>query len=102
MRAYAELFILVCLLLLVGTVTAGDASTISKTSGEWIIANGADHFDVTVNVRNSTGAVNGAIVTFSVNDPVYGTINPDPLVTGPDGLATRTFTVGTKSGTALI
>ncbi len=99
MRADANIFLIICLLFLAGTATA--ASTISKTSGDWIIANGHDSFQVTVSVRNTSGLyegpVDGAAVEFST-DPVYGTASSDFVTTGPDGLATTTFTVGTRSG----
>jgi hypothetical protein len=61
-----------------------------------------DHFDVMVNVSNTTGPVNSASVVYTVNDPEFLTVNPDTVTTGLDGLATSTFTVETKSGTATI
>lgn len=101
MRANAGIFIIICLLFLVGTVAATDASVIS-TSKNWVIANGSDQSTITVNVQNNTGPINGAKVDFTIDNSVYGTMSPATVITGPSGSATSTFTVNTKSGTAII
>ncbi len=101
MRANAGIFIIIFLLLLVGTVAAANSGSIS-TSKDWVIADGSDHSTITVTALNSTGPVNGATVDFAVNDPQYGTLVPTTVTTGSTGIATSTFTVNKKSGTATI
>ena len=102
MRAYAGIFIIFSILFLVGTVGAIDASVINPPSKDWVIANGVDQSTLTVNVQNTLGPINGATVTFTVNNSVFGTMSPVTVTTGPSGLATSTFTVNKKSGTAII
>ena len=102
MRAYAGIFIIFCILFLVGTVGAIDASVINPPSKDWVIANGVDQSTITVNVQNNTGSIDRATVTFTVNNSVFGTMSPVTVTTGSSGLATSTFTVNKKSGTAII
>jgi hypothetical protein len=100
MRAKAGIFILIILMLLVGLAEAADDSNISITK-DWPIANGIDQSTVTVLVQNTSGhSISGAKVDFTVNNSVYGTLNPATFITGSSGLATSTFKVNTKSGTA--
>ncbi|MDO8872279.1 MAG: hypothetical protein Q7V05_06065 [Methanoregula sp.] len=101
MRVNAEIFIIICVLFLVGTAGASDTSNIS-ISKDWVIANGVDQSTITVNVQNTSGPINGATVSFMVNNPVYGTMSPATVTTGPSGLVASTFTVNKKSGTAII
>jgi hypothetical protein len=102
MRATVKILFIICLLFLAGTVGAADVSVIS-TSRDWVVANGADQAIITVIVSNTTtGLVEGATVDFSV-DPVFGDMSPaSPPYTGPDGVATSTFTVNKASGAATI
>ena len=101
MRATAKIVLIICCLFLAGTVGAYDPSVIS-TSRDWVVANGADQAIITVNVSNTTtGPVEGASVVFSV-DAVFGKMSPASPVTGPDGVATSTFTVNKTSGLATI
>lgn len=101
MRANAGILIIICVLFLVGTVGASDTSGIS-TGKDWVIANGVDQSTITVNVRNTTDSINGATVSFTVNDSVYGTMSPATVTTGLSGLAVSSFKVNKKSGTAVI
>lgn len=104
MRAKAGILIITCLLLLVGTVEGHlpDTSTIS-TSSPWVIANGVDQAIITVMVSNSTlGPMNSASVSFSVDNPMYGTITPANTTTDTTGKATSAFKVNTRSGSAII
>jgi hypothetical protein len=104
MRTKAGIWIIICLLSLVGMVAGHlpDTSTISTTN-PWVIANGADQTIVTVMVSNSSsGAVQGASVIFTIDNPIYGTFNPATVVSDPAGKATSTFKVNTRSGTAAI
>ncbi len=78
MRAKAGVLIIICLLLLVATVSGHlpDSSTIT-TSNPWVIANGVDQTTITVSVSNmSLGSMQGANVIFTIDNPIYGTINP--------------------------
>ena len=104
MRAKAGVFIFICSLLLVATVSGylPDTSTIT-TSNPWIIANGVDQVTITVNVSNmSFGSLQGANVIFSVDNPVFGTINPVTATSDVTGKATCTFKANTKSGDVVI
>ncbi len=104
MRAKAGILGIVCLMMLVGTVAGHlpDTSTIA-TSTPWVIANGVDQAIITVMVSNSTlGSMNGASVTFSIDNPMYGTITPANTTADTTGKATSTFKVNTRSGSAII
>ena len=106
MRAYAGIFILICLLFLVGTVgAAGIPDTITVTTNKpWIVANNVDTSTITVSVTNTTpgysGNVSGVTVTLAV-DPLYGTLSPT-VPTDGNGNTSSTFKVKTKSGAAQI
>jgi len=102
MRAKAGILLIISLLFLVGAVGALDASVINPPSKDWVIANVIDQSTITVSVQNTLGPINGATVFFSVNNSIYGTMSPATVTTGPSGLATSTFTVNKKSGTAII
>jgi hypothetical protein len=104
MRAKAGVFIIICLLLLVATVSGHlpDSSTIS-TSNSWVTANGVDQTTITVMVSNlSLGSMQGANVIFTIDNPIYGTINPVTTTSDATGKATGTFKANTKSGVAVI
>ncbi|MFY9799898.1 MAG: invasin domain 3-containing protein [Methanoregula sp.] len=104
MRAKAGVFIIICLLLLVATVSGHlpDSSTIS-TSNPWVTANGVDQTTITVMVSNmSLGSMQGANVIFTIDNPIYGTINPVTTTSDATGKATGTFKANTKSGVAVI
>jgi hypothetical protein len=103
MRPNVGWVIIITLLFLAGTAAAGDASVINAPNPDWVIANGVDQTTITVTVQNTTtGPVNGATVTFAVNDSIYGTLSPLTVTTGPSGLATSIVKVNKKSGTANI
>jgi len=107
MRANAGLFLVLGLILIVGSVSASvaDSSSSISSSDEWIVANGYDQCTITVVARNSTMApplVANAQVTFTVDDAQYGSISSLPVTTDISGIATGTFTAKTKSGTAVI
>ena len=55
MRSKVGILVIICLLLMVGTVAGHlpDTSTIT-TSNSWIVANGVDQTTITVMVSNST------------------------------------------------
>lgn len=104
MRANGGIFSLICLLLLVGTVAGHlpDNSTIT-TSKPWVIADGADQTIITVMVSNvSEGAIEGANVIFTIDNPVYGSLSPVTAISDATGKATSTFKVDTKSGVTVI
>ena len=104
MSAKAGIIIIICLFFLVGTVAGNlpDTSTIT-TSNPWVVANGADQTTITVMVSNlSSGAIQGANVKFTVDNPTYGIISPSIVTSDASGKATSTFKVTTKSGLAVI
>ncbi len=95
------------LFLLAGAVAATDLSPSIISSGNtgWLVANGIGQTTITVQANSPSGPLQGASVTFWVTDPTMGTISPASptgVSTGPDGIATAVYTVGTKSGTAVI
>ena len=100
MRAYAGIYIIICLLFLVGTVgAAGIPDTITVTTDKpWIIANNGDTSTITVTVMNTSTAsgVQGVTVNLAVND-TYGTLSPI-VPTDENGKTISTFKVKTKSG----
>jgi hypothetical protein len=106
MRAKAGLLILLGLFLMTGTVSAlyADSSSTMISSKEWPVANGHDSVVFTVTAKNSTSGmlVPGATVLFTVDDAVYGSFTPTTETTDANGVATSTFSVKTKSGTAVI
>jgi len=103
MRANAGIFIIICLLFLVGTVGAvgiPDTVTVS-TNKPWIVANNVDTSTITVTVMNTTFPDNGPVQGVTVNlavDPLYGTLTPTTVTTDGSGKASSTFKVKTKSG----
>ncbi len=100
MSVKTGIFIVICLLFLVGTGTAyiADTSTISA-SDSWVIANRVDQTGITVFALNATnGAVKHALVVFSVDDPKYGSITPASDITDNSGRARSTFKVNRTSG----
>jgi hypothetical protein len=104
MRAKAGILFLMLLLLLAGTVSGHlpDNSTIT-TSNPWVIANGVDQTTITVMVSNlSLGSMSGVNVMFSIDDPIYGSLTTLSTTSDPTGMATSTFKVKTRSGTAYI
>lgn len=107
MRAKAGLLILLVLFLIIGTVSASvaDVSSSISTSDVWVVANGYDQSTITVIARNNTMApplVANAQVSFVVDDPQYGQMNPSTITTDINGVAISSFTTKTKSGTAVI
>ena len=109
MRANAGIFIIICLLFLVGTVGAvGIPDTISTpaTDKSYVAAGSDDQATITAIVSNTTpgfaGFVTGAMVEFTVLDPSLGTFSPTTATTDENGKATSLFKPKTKSGFASI
>jgi hypothetical protein len=107
MRANAGIFIIICLLFLVGTVGAAGPFTITITSSKtYLIAGYTDNQAViSVNIKNSSTSapVSGADVKFSVDDASFGTFGDSGVLsTNSLGDVTNTFTSKTKSGLATI
>jgi hypothetical protein len=107
MRVKAEILIIICLLLLVGTVGAAGPLTLNITSSKsYVIAGYTDNQAIiSVNVKNSTtyGNLTGAAVKFRVIDPSFGTfLNTNNVSTNTFGNAQNTFIANTKSGVATI
>jgi len=102
MRAKAGIFIIICLLFLVGTVAAAGPFVITINSSKtYLTAGYSDQNVISVNVKNSTTFLNlaGAGVTFSVDDPSLGTYqNTGALLTDSSGNVNNTFIAATKSG----
>ena len=110
MRENAGIFILICLLFLVGTVGAAVVpdTVIVTTNKPWIIANNVDQSTVTVTVMNTTPSYSGqplqeATVDLTVSD-TYGTLSTTPIFTDSSGKGktSSNFKVKTKSGAAQI
>ena len=104
MRAKAGIFVILFVVLLVGTVAGHlpDSSTIS-ISNPWVIANGVDQSTITVAVANlSLGSMQGATVLFTTDNPIYGTVTPVSTTSDATGIATSTFKVNTRSGNTVI
>ncbi|MBP1928705.1 hypothetical protein J2741_001252 [Methanolinea mesophila] len=68
---------------------------------EWVVANGSDTAIIQAFVTNQSAGINGLAVMFSVNNSVFGTLNPTTTITS-DGAAETVFRTGTKSGVANI
>jgi len=68
----------------------------------WLVANGADNCIITLEIHNYTHAtMDGYLVEFSVNNSIFGTINPVSNYT-VNNKTSSTFTTKTKSGIAKI
>ncbi len=93
------IFIVICLLFLIGTTTAliPDASTVTL-SNSWVVANGVDWTTITVTALNESAPVPNAIVQFSVDNPIYGSFSPLTNTTNSIGEAQSTFRVNITSG----
>jgi hypothetical protein len=108
MRAYAGIFIIISLLLLVGMVGAlGIPDTMTITSDKsYLTANGVDQATITLLIFNTTagyaGPVKGAAVVFSALDPTLGTFTPVNATSDINGKVTSSFKVNTKSGVAIL
>ena len=107
MRANAGIFIIICLLFLVGTVGAvGIPDTISTPTSDksYVAAGSDDQATITAIVSNTTpgfaGLVTGAKVEFTVLDPSFGTFSPTTATTDENGKATSLFKPNKKSGFA--
>ena len=104
------LLVLIPLLLLATSVSAIDVSgsTISTSVPGWLVANGHDQATITVHVMDpAMHNIQNANVLFDFanGSATMGSLNPAApatVITGADGLATITFTTGTKSGNATI
>ena len=104
------IFILLCLILLTGPVTAhyADISTFEPidASKVWIIADTGQQNVIKLVAKNSTdGPLNNARVTFTLDNTLIGTISPLITSTDNNGEALCTFTVNATrptSGTATI
>jgi hypothetical protein len=104
MKVYSWICLLIGFLFLIGMVSADPFILTNSSSKEWLVANSVDQATITVNVKNTTsgGIIPGAIVTFNIVDPAYGSFSTNPVTTDSGGNAVGTFKVKTKSGTATI
>ncbi|MFA5267621.1 MAG: vWA domain-containing protein [Methanoregula sp.] len=85
-------------------MASADLTLTGSSDKVWLIANGADTAKITVTVVNTTTGIpaSGAIVTFTVYDPTYGSFPTTSATADAAGVAVGTFKVKTKSGTATI
>ncbi|WP_157203684.1 Ig-like domain-containing protein [Methanoculleus bourgensis] len=84
-------------------VGATGADRINLTSGaNWLVANGADSTQITVQVLdgNGTPLMDCAVALYV--DPVFGRLTPATVTTGASGAAVTTFTTNKTSGVAMI
>lgn len=66
---------------------------------EWVVANGADTCSITLKIENYTNpSMDGYLVQFSLDDQIFGTLNPTSANTVNNKTST-TFTTKYKSGT---
>jgi len=95
------LTILLCLIM--PGVGATGADLINLTSGaNWLVANGADSTQITVQVLDGNGTpLMDCAVALHV-DPVFGRLTPATVTTGASGAAVTTFTTNKTSGVAMI
>ncbi len=102
MRAKAGVFIIICLLFLIGAVAANFPDSIIVTSDKsYLTANGVDQSTISVIVSNvSSGPLQGATINFNVLDPSLGTIVPTTMTSNISGKAASIFKVKIKSGFA--
>ena len=71
-------------------------------SKEWVVANGTDSCSITLEIgNNSNSSMNGYLVQFSLDDQIFGTLNPTSAYTVNNKTLT-TFTTKYKSGTVNI
>ena len=91
MRAKAGILILLGLFLLMGTVSAdmADSASTIAAGNAWIAANNNDVSVITVVARNTSSGsvVPSATVTFTVNDPAYGSITLPTVIADAAGVA---------------
>lgn len=71
-------------------------------SKEWTVANGADTCSITLEIGNNTNAsMDNYLVEFSIDNSIYGTLNPASSYTISNKTSTI-FTSKYKSGTAIV
>ena len=113
MRAEAKILIIISLLFFAGTAAAitGIPDKVTITSNKLYLYPGitGDQSSITVIVENTTttpvdysGKIGGATVTFTVNNPVLGTLTPVTKTTDINGIAASIFTANETSGFAVI
>ncbi|NLZ30019.1 MAG: VWA domain-containing protein [Methanomicrobiales archaeon] len=90
-------------MILLGLIVPAAGATISLTgSADWLVADGADSKELTVQVLDENKTpLSGCTVALSV-DPTLGRISPAVVTAGASGTATATFTTSTTSGAATI
>jgi hypothetical protein len=101
---FPKVFILTILLgLIVPAVGAAGSGQITLSSDtDWLVANGADSAEITVQVLDGSGMpVANRTVALSV-DPVFGRLTPATAITDASGTATARFVANTTSGIAVI
>jgi len=97
-----EIILIICISLVV--ISSGmvvDEVTWSKNK-DWVIANGADSCIITLEIKNNTNVnMDGYKVDFTVNNSIFGNLNPITSYTVNNKTST-TFRTKYKSGTAII
>src|SRR4030042_2154618 len=104
MRANAGIIIFIFLVFLVGTAGAYLPDKILfESNPEWVIANNVDQSTITVTIMNqSRGLLSDSRVLFNVTDPSFGTMDPLPVYTNSNGVASGIFNAKIKSGNPTI
>jgi len=105
MSSKTWVLLILWLLLMVGSVSAETGDRITLTSSKvWVVANTVDTATLTAHVTNQSSGndVPSVSVTFTVDNPLYGSVTSATGVTDTFGLATTTFKANKTSGTAII
>jgi len=103
---HSVLVVIVLFFALSGIVSASipDKVTFSPSSPSknWVVANGSDSDTLILSLYNNTMPMNGIPVVFTINNSIYGTIQPAIWNTSSSGTIATTFYTTTKAGTANI
>ena len=81
---------------------AGPGRIILSGGADWLVANGTDSAEITVQVLDEGGALLANRTVALDVDPIYGRLAPATVTTGASGTAVTTFTVNKTSGVAVI
>ena len=81
---------------------AGPGRIILSGGADWLVANGTDSAEITVQVLDEGGALLANRTVALDVDPIYGRLAPATVSTGASGTAITRFTANKTSGVAVI